>query len=133
MIEYAARHRTLAFEQDLHEAFYDRHIAADTDRQVQIGEFGRFQPEHAKWIAVLRVRIDKARQTDLGQRINGDHPGSGCFGGGKRREHSRRIRSGILPDDDNKVCLFKILKAYRCLPEADRLGESDARRFVTHI
>ena len=127
-----------ASEHDLHHALEHRHVAADADRQMKIGQRRRHVAEDRKrkrervWI-MLRVWIDEIRQPRLGQRVDGKHfcPGPLCVL--ERRHHSRGIRARILANDDDEICFFEIGEPDRRFADADRLAEGNAGRFVAHV
>lgn len=119
----------LAFEHDLHHAFEQGEVAADPDVNELAGDLRRAEGCHLD--DVLRLR--ETDESALRHRIDG-HDRSAAFPClDQIGHHARRVGTGILSNDKDRVGVLEILHHHRALPDAYGRRQAAASRFVTHV
>ena len=120
---------TLPFQQELGDAAKSRHVA--TQGRTKVRRRGGFRSvgEHFQWM----LRVLEAFQPALFQRVETNHLGAAFHRLAQRLKHARVVGSGILPDDENRIGLFQVIKGHRPLADADAVAHAQAARFMAHV
>jgi len=135
VIEDLAGAALFLFEEFLHEAHEESHVAVDEDGEPEVAEVGAAGEEEARDARGVEeiLRIFEALGAGFGERVDADDFAAAGFRGLQRREHARVIRAGVLAEDENGVGFFEVAEANAALADADHGRERDARGLVAHV
>jgi hypothetical protein len=118
-----------AFEHDLHHALEQRQIAADPDMDEFAGDIGRSEGRHLDHV----LRLCELDQRAFGHRVDGDDRDAAFARLNQIGHHAGRVRSGVLPDDEDRLGLLEILQHHGALADADGGRQAAAGGFVAHV
>src|SRR5688500_8977196 len=79
------------------------------------------------------LRMLETGHADFRQRIDMHNLASVSLRVFQRRQHARMVRTGILPDDEDRFRAIEIRERYSSLPNANRLAQRRTTRLVTHV
>ncbi len=125
----AAARRVVALDHVLDQALDGGQVAADADLVVFGADARRAQREHFD----LALRIGKALQPALAQRVE-RHDGRAALGGlAQLAEHARVVRPRVLAEDEDRVGLSEIVEGDGALADADAAPHARAGGLVAHV
>ena len=130
--KWAIENVTLLFfhlKQRFGNAFQRRRIAAGLHLKIGGGDIRRAQGRHLDNI----LRVGKTLQRPLFQRVKHDNRYATTSQFVQRPHHTRVVGSRIMADGNHQLGFVKIIQRHRSLPDADRLRQPDAGRFMAHI
>ncbi len=80
-----------------------------------------------------RLRVGERDETTFAQRIEGDDWHAARPGVLQLVQHTRAVRTDVLPKEENAVSRIEIVQRYRPHGNADALRQRDGCAFMTHV
>jgi len=113
----------------LDDALDGRQVTANADLVVFGADARGAQREHLD----LALRIGKALQPALAQRVERHDPGAAPGGVAQLAQHARMVGAGILAEDEDGVGLGEVVEGDGALADADAAPHARAGGLVAHV
>ncbi len=119
----------LGVEQGFRHPAHCRHVTAKIRLVIGGTDRARHRRHHFKRF----LRIGKALQPAFAQGVKGHNLRAPVGGMTQAVQHSRVIGAWVLPENENRIGLLKIIQVHRAFTDADALFKPRAAGFVAHI
>jgi hypothetical protein len=116
-------------EHGLGDPSQQRQIAADPRLHVHRADLGRVEGRHIDEL----VRDDRPPRRRFDQRVDVDERRAAPVGLGQPGEHPRRVRGGVVADQEDRVCLLPVAQVDRPLAGPDCRRQGTSARLVAHV